>query len=267
MSSPPSERHAMATKRLQYHVNGADAVTVTKNVPLADGHSLVDIYRPNDAGTEPLGWVLFVNGLSDVGARRILGCAIKDMAAYDCWGRAVAARGIVGITHATDADPWTDVQHVWSALQSSGEALGLGLGRGAIWACSAHVPGALGLLIDPATPPIAAVLCYGYMLDLAGEEAVIRAQQTWRFANPASGRTVADLARVPLLLIRAGRDATPGVNATIDAFVKEALALNAPLTAANYADAGHGFDLDGPRPASSDVVEQVLGFLTMHTSR
>ena len=42
---------------------------------------------------------------------------------------------------------------------------------------------------------------------------------------PARGRSADDLPRdLPLLVVRAGKDETPGLNASVDAFVRDALA-------------------------------------------
>ena len=264
MDSPPAPRHPMSLLSLRHQVAGADTVTVRKDlVPLA-GCPAIDLYEPIAATEAPRPWVLFVNGLSDVGARRILGCAIKDMASYESWGRAMAASGLVGITHATDVDPASDVRRVWATLQTCADELGLARDRGAIWACSSHVPNALGLLLPPAVTMRAAVLCYGYMLDLDGAEGVAEAQRTWRFANPVAGRGVGDLAPVPMLVVRAGRDDTAHLNASIDAFVAHALAGNLPLTLTNYPDGVHAFDLADATAAAGRVVTQVLDFLKQH---
>lgn len=252
----------MSRLSLQHEVAGADTVTVRKDVvPLAGG-PVIDLYEPIEATGAPRPWVLFVNGLSDVGARRVLGCAIKDMASYESWGRAMAASGIVGIAHATDVDPVSDVRRVWATIETCADELGLARDRGAIWACSSHVPNALGLLLAPALPLRAAVLCYGYMLDLDGAEGVAAAQRTWRFANPAAGHNVGDLAPVPMLVVRAGRDENPHLNASIDAFAAHALAANFPLTLTNYPDGVHAFDLTDDTAAARRVVMHVLAFLT-----
>ena len=45
------------------------------------------------------------------------------------------------------------------------------------------------------------------------------------------------------MVVRAGQDAVPGVNASIDQFVAAALARNLPVTATNHPTAPHSFDL------------------------
>ncbi len=259
------QRHPVTTKRLLHRVEGAERTMARHDVRLSESGLAVDFYDPEATRAEPRPWVLFVNGLPDPGARRFLGCAIKDMASYESWGRAVAASGLVGVTHTTGNDPSEDVRQVWSILTRHGEDYGLAPGRGAIWACSSHVPNALGLLVETIPVPRAAVCCYGYMLDLDADTGVAAAQQQWRFANPVAGRTLRDLARVPTMVVRAGLDETPQVNACIDSFVRHALTANHPLTLVNHAAGAHAFELDDAGPASAEAVTQVLAFLVRHT--
>ena len=107
----------------------------------------------------------------------------------------------------------------------------------------------------------AALLC-GILLDLGGSTAVADLAAAYRFANPCAGRTAADLRPdVPLLLARAGRDGTPGLNAAMDRFVAEALALDLPLTLVNFPEGAHAFDLFDGSEASRRMVRDVLAFL------
>lgn len=266
MQPSQSHRHPVTEKRLKHVVANAEHTTVRKNVTLGTSALTVDLYDPRDSDAHPRPWVLFVNGMADPGATQFLGCAIKEMASFESWGRAAAACGLVGVTHTTGADPAADLRGVWSALTTQGHELGLAPDRGALWACSSHVPNGLGLLLDTSPVPRAAVFCYGFMLDLDGAHGVAEAQRTWRFANPAEGRQVGDLMHVPTLVVRAGLDATPHVNVSIDAFVHHTLQENFPLTVINHASGAHAFDLDDDSPVASLVVSDILTFLVRHTS-
>lgn len=262
MQPPLSPRHPVTEKRLRYVVAHAERTTVRKDVPVGDSDLRVDLYDPPGADSRQRPWVLFVNGMPDPLATKVLGCAIKEMASFESWARAVAATGLVGVTHTTGADPAADLRSVWSALSVQGPALGLLPAGGALWACSSHVPNGLGLLRDTSPAPRAAVLCYGFMLDLDGAAGVAEAQRMWRFANPMAGRRLRDLIRVPTLIVRAGLDTTPHVNESIDAFVHHALRENFPMTVINYASGAHAFELDDDSPPASFVVSDILGFLT-----
>lgn len=67
----------------------------------------------------------------------------------------------------------------------------------------------------------------------------------------------------PLLVARAGRD-REALNATIDAFVAEALARNAPVEVWNHPEGRHGFDILDDVPRSRHVMRRTLAFLREH---
>lgn len=62
------------------------------------------------------------------------------------------------------------------------------------------------------------------------------------------------------MLVRAGQDAVPGVNTSIDHFVAAALARNLPVTVMNHPMAPHSFDLLDDTGASREVIRQILAF-------
>jgi hypothetical protein len=106
------------------------------------------------------------------------------------------------------------------------------------------------------------------MLDLDGASGVAEAQDTWRFANPGAGKSVDDLPNdVPLFIARAGLDAIPHINDSIDRFVVHALRRNLPLTLVNRHDAPHAFDLDHDRDTTRDIVKRILSFLQFWLGR
>jgi hypothetical protein len=252
-------------KRLVVPVAGVDRVTVRKGIaiPTREGVSL-DLYLPPAPGSPTTGAVVFVTGVPDEGARRILGCAMNEMASFSSWASAVAASGLMGVTFTTTADPAGDLQAVFTYLQTQGGDHGIDSARCALWACSSNVPSALGLLLSMPEAVRAAVLCYGYMLDVEGTRWVADAQRTWGFANPAQGRRVDEFPGTPMLVVRAGRDAFAGVNESIDAFVRLALASNLPLTLVNHHTGAHAFDLEEDTPATRRAVAQILAFLQGH---
>lgn len=124
------------------------------------------------------------------------------------------------------------------------------------------MPTALSLLFgaDGAALRCAALL-YGYTLDLAGASAVADAAKGFGFANPSAGRTPAELPPdVPLLLVRAGGDALPGLNAALDRFAAHALAADRTLELLNLPGAPHGFDAGEDSERARDAIRRVLAF-------
>jgi hypothetical protein len=268
MSEQPSgsqDRHPVTRKRLVVQVPGADRVAVRAGRPVPSRPGVaIDVYEPSSGASSPGGAVVLVTGLPDPGARRLLGCAVNEMAAFTSWASAIAASGMTAVTHTTTDEPDVDLQAVMRYIATDGEPLGIDRTRCGLWACSAHVPNALGLLLAMPDAVRCAVLCYGYMLDLDGSQEVADAQRTLRFANPARGHAVAELPESPLLVARAGRDAIAGVNRSIDAFIPQAVSCNLPLTLVNHHSGPHAFDLDDDSPATHAIVHQMLAFFRAH---
>ena len=68
----------------------------------------------------------------------------------------------------------------------------------------------------------------------------------------------------PLLVVRAGQDENPGLNAALDAFAAKALAENKPFTLVNYPEARHSFELYQDQPETRRILQQGLDFLRAH---
>jgi len=70
----------------------------------------------------------------------------------------------------------------------------------------------------------------------------------------------------PLFVARAGQD-NPGLNATIDRFVQEAVARNAPLELMTHPTGRHGFDVLDDDDRSREIIARTLDFLKHHLPR
>jgi hypothetical protein len=244
-----------------YRIPAMDEVNVHRNIEYAPGRTL-DVYRPTDRDNLPA--VLFVTGFRDAGFEARLGCKMKEMASYVTWARLAAASGFAAITY-SNVDPAADAVAVLRYIRENAASLRIDGDRIAIWSCSGNVPNALALLMEERVT--CAVLCYGFMLDLDGSTCVADAQTQWGFANPAAGKSVDDVPPdLPLLIVRAGRDATAGLNAAIDCFVAHALARNLPLTLINHATGPHSFDLFDDTEMTRGVIRQILDFIHLRTS-
>jgi acetyl esterase/lipase len=197
----------------------------------------------------------------------MLGARLKEWSSYQCWARLVAASGMIAVV-ATNRDPARDARALLSHLRTRGRELGIDPERIGLWACSGNAPNALSLLLDPAPVPRCAALCYGYLLDDEGSTAVVDAARGFFFVAPAAGRPIAALpVEVPLLVVRAGRDETPGLNAVLDRFVARALALDLPIALVNHSGAPHAFDLEQDGETAGPVIRQVLDFLRTRLER
>jgi len=264
-------RHEITLKKVLYEIPGMDRAAVRRDIEFRtteSGPLTMDVYRPPDAPADArLPAVLFLFGFSDVGGRKRLGCAAKEMESYISWAKLVAASGLVAITHTTGADPAADAPAAFDYVVQHAASLGVDASRLGVWACSGHGPAALSVLMRPsAMRPRCAALFYPYTIDLDGCTEMADAQKAWGFANPTAGKTAGDLPmNMPLFIARAGLDQMIYLTSSLDRFVAAALACNLPLTLVNYAMGAHGFDISDHSEETRDIVAQALAFLVRST--
>lgn len=245
---------------------GMDDIEIRRDVPYRDtanGTLGIDLYYPpQSADKRPSPAVVFVSGYPDPGAEQMLGRKLKEWAAYVDWARLVACAGLVAVTYENE-DPLADATRVLDHVREHAAALGIDAARIGVWSASGNVPNALAQLARSDEIACAALL-YGYMLDLDGTTAVAEAAGRWGFVDAMAGRSFESLPRVPLMLVRAGRDELPGLNDALGRFVDRALHHGLPVTLVNHADAPHAFDIMDDTDASRAVVRHVLGYLQSH---
>lgn len=264
-----AQQDDVSKRGVVYRLPRADAVSVRRDLEFRasdSGTLALDIYRPPDSEDETrLPAVVFVSGYPDSGLEAIVGCKLKEMEAYVSWGRLTAASGLAAITY-TNREPTADVLSLLQHVRQNAASLGVDESRIGVWACSGNVPNALSVLMGERRDHLrCAVLCYGYMLDLAGSTSVAGASKTFGFTNPCAGKSVDDLPRdVPLFVVKSGRDETPNLNGTIDRFMNEALVQNLPVTFVNHSSAPHAFDLMHDSETSREIIRQILAFMQFH---
>jgi acetyl esterase/lipase len=228
---------------------GMDAIEVKAEQRYGEGGTF-DLYL--SATGKPAPTVLFVYGFPDPGFAQ----GLRQMGAYRSWGRLLAQSGMNAVAYSY-RDPVGDLAALLAHLRHNAAELGIDAQRLGVWAASGNVPTALHLLMSEAPGAFrCAALLYGYMLD------VPEAAANFGIGVPARGRSIDDLPReLPLLVVRAGSDQTPLLNASLDAFVAAALARDLPLTLINQTGAPHSFDLFDDSEASRATIREVLRFL------
>jgi acetyl esterase/lipase len=209
-----------------------------------------DLYRA--AASAPAPTILFVYGFP--GERFAQG--LRQMGAYRSWGRLLAVSGMNAVAYSY-RQPVADLAALLGYLRENAKELGIDTSRMGVWSASGNVPTALHLLMtQPAGTFRAAALLYGYLLEVPS------AAEEFGLGVPARGLTIDDLPRdLPLLVVRAGNDQTPGLNASLDAFVVAALTHDLPLSLINQPGAPHSFDLFDDSEASRATIGAVLAFL------
>jgi hypothetical protein len=232
----------MIRKGLVYSRAGVERVSVEKHTY---GELPFDLYRPEGGGKRTA--VVFVFGIPDPGAVAFFGAPFKDWQSYVDWARLVAASGMVAVL-AQNRVPG-DVSALFAHLRAHEDELGLN-GRYLVFAASGHGPQGLWTIAHEGVG--GGVLLYPYTLDVAAEAAAMH------FAAPAL--TVDEVPRVPILVVKALRDATPNLNAKIDAFMVAVTERQLPFSYHEH-DGPHAFDIVEDSPASREMIEKILGYL------
>jgi hypothetical protein len=208
-----------------------------------------DLYRARASGPAPT--VVFVYGFPHPRFAQ----GLRRMGAYTSWGRLLAVSGMNAVAYGY-REPVADLRALLEHLRRNEASLGVDAARMGIWSASGNVPTALHLLMTQPDGFRAAALLHGYMLD------VPEAAEQFGLCVPGRECTIDDLPRtVPLLVVRAGGDTTPGLNASLEAFVGAALARDLPLTVINRPGAPHSFDLFEDSEGSRNAIRAVLRFL------
>jgi acetyl esterase/lipase len=171
---------------------------------------------------------------------------------------------MAAITYTTGTDPAADGSALFAYVRRHAASLGVDEKRIGLWACSGHGPTALSMLITETPGSVAcAAFLYSYTLDLDGHTAIAEASSAIRFANPAGGRTVEDLPpQTALLLARAERDETPGLNEALDRFAAAAIRRTDVHVIGHPGP--HAFDLVDDSEDSREVIRRVLAFFRSH---
>ncbi|MBX7187151.1 MAG: alpha/beta hydrolase [Vicinamibacteria bacterium] len=261
-------QNPITSKKAVLRLPGMDEVRVLRDLPWpsGDGGDLaLDVYLPADleAG-EQRPAVILVLGYPDPGMERLFGRRFKDWGSSTSWARLLAVGGLIGVAY-TNRKPEADLHQLLRHLREGGSGLGIDPRRIGLLACSGHGPLALSALIDDRGEPSlqCAVLLYPYTLDEAGFTATAAAAATFRFANPSEGKRTADLpGNIPILLVRAGGDAMPGLNETLDRFAARAVELGRPVSVVHHPGGPHAFDLDDDSEPSRDAIRSALEFFS-----
>ena len=238
---------------------GMQDIAVRSANPYGDDGRIFDLYLPVDP-PDPAPVVVLATGYADEAMAAMVGCPLKDTRGYGDWARLLATTGVAAVTY-VNRDPASDLAALLHELGA--RDYGIDATRIGLWAASGNVPNAVGMLAaDGGETVRCAAWLYGYVLDLADATDVEAAAGQFRFADPRT--KLEDLPSIPTMLVRAGADAMPGINASMDRFVAAALAEDRPITLVNHAGGPHAFDLADDRLESRAVIAMVLDFFAAH---
>ena len=255
-------RHPMTLKRIIRDLDSMRQIEVTRDIKYYDDLKL-DVYHPTGSSAALPPAVMIVAGYRDVGVPMTLGCNWREMEFVISLAQLIAVSGMAAITYSTSS-PADDAGRVSDFIARSGAELRIDAKRLGIWASSGNVPAALGFLIEKRPAVRAAVLSNGYAFDAADITTVAEAAAAYRFVNATAGRSVSDLpADVPMLIVRCGQD-DPGLNASLDRFVGDAVSANLPIAFVNHPTAPHAFEITVDSPLSHHILDGMLSFMRFH---
>ena len=261
---PPFEQ--LIRLEIVHRVRGMDAVSVERNRTYSSpgGEPLaMDVYRPGGApaGRHPL--VLLVHGgpIPKLGA--------KNMGVFTSYGRLLAASGLVAVAFdhrflAPDRlpDAADDVAAALAHVREQADDLGIDRDRLAVWVFSGGGP-LLSLALKGAPAHVRAIVAFYAALDIRekapGASPSIPDDMRREF-SPAHHVRAEGGRTAPILVARAGLD-HPFMNASIDRFVQEALAVNAEIDVMNHPKGRHGFDILDDDARSREIIARTVEFL------
>ena len=221
----------------------------------------LDLYMPPGEG-EPTPVVVFVLAVPD----GVMEVPLKDYGQYTSWARLVAAEGMAGVVYEV-TDPTTNLEAVLAFVQDQGRAHDVDPDRVALWSCSGNVALALRQLRTAGPVAVRALVAYyGFMPTPDGFRAAAMdsVADYYGMTIPLHTTDRAYPPDVPILIARAGRDRwTTGLE-SVDHFTAYAFEQNLPVTAINYPDGRHAFDVLDDTEDSRRVIRRTLAFLRGH---
>jgi acetyl esterase/lipase len=251
----------------------------TKDTIMYGPNLLYDVFLPGaTADRRPRAGVVFIHGGLVPDTQRV--SPKDDLKAYREWGNLVAASGLVAITFshrlstADNLDVATDdVTELLRLVRARATEWNLDPDRLCVAVFSAGGPLASLFLRPTRQSGVRCVAMYYPFLDtehvsvhtaFRSAHSVARVGELARF-SPRAALLTHGSAVPPMLVARAGRDAIPGINASIERFVQSALWVNAALDFYVHPTGAHGFDMTAtPDPRAADIVSATVAFFHRH---
>jgi acetyl esterase/lipase len=251
--------------------SGTEAVKVTRDLRYTtadDPNLLMDVYAPTGAGAgERRPVVLFVHGGAGSASRP------KDWGIYQGWGRLAAVTGFVGVTFTHRLgfpNPYlensaADVAAALDYVRANAAKFGADPDRICLAAYSAGGP-LLTLGFDAKRPYVRCLVAVYAFLDVQ-QSSLHREHEPAERVKQYSVIEHLDERRareIPMFIARAGQDAIPTMNDSIDRFIARAIRENANVIVMNHPAGVHGFDNQNDDDRSREIMEALLAFMARH---
>jgi acetyl esterase/lipase len=257
-----------------YRVAGMEKIEVRTNLKYSsaeDPNLLMDVYLPAQSKNgEKMPVVFFIHG--GAGSQ----FKAKDWGIYKSWGRLTAASGMVAVTFTHRLgypktllqEGASDVQSALNYFRNNAEKFNADKDRVCLAAYSAGGPMLSAAMSEKPAYVKCLVAFYAFMdvqqSDLHRQN---ETPETIKKLSPII-QLAKDAERLPpIFLARAGQDAIPTMNDSIDRFISEAIRQNAPLTAMNHPTGVHGFDNQNDDERSREIIRAAIDFMKFHLAK
>jgi acetyl esterase/lipase len=271
--TPPPRRTMLEILAMPvvYRIPGTDEVIVKSDLkctPANDSRLLMDVYiSPRLSKDERRPAVLFIHGGAPPGSQA------KNMGVYKSWGRLVAASGMIGVafTHRLGypkpflTEAASDFNAAISYVRANADSLNIDKDRICLAAYSAGGP-ILSIAMRDKPAYVRCMVAFYAFLDIQQSESH-RTHETPEAVKSFSPITylTSDAGKIaPMFIARAGLDAVPTMNDSIDRFIREAISKNATITIANHPQGVHGFDTQTDDERSREIIRSALAFMKTH---
>lgn len=245
---------------LAYELPGMDEVEVV-NITYAyreDQPLTMDVYYPPGTPADArLPVVIFGLGY------RMSKQPLRNAHFYTSWGRLVAAAGMAGIAYDTE-QPDQDLEVLMAFIRQNWAALRIDPGRIGFHSTSANPPTVMSYLMQEGRQGIRfAVYYYGHSLTPDRKYA-----EGFDQSCSTRGCLMGELAdvtyvdpKVPLLIVKAGKDFVPDSNEAMDHFVEYVRQGGTSVTVIEYEEGVHGFDTQQKTQESAEIIADTVAFM------
>lgn len=258
-------------KSLVYSIPGMEQAHVQKDITYKTIESLalkMDLYTPaSNQRAAHLPAVVFVHG--DGPPEFLLNA--KDWGQYVSWGQLVATSGLAAITfnhrstlnYTMPDEVMDDINCLIQHVREHAKEFGIEEDSLCIWTASAGTPFGLRAAMQDTPAYVKCIVSYYGPMDLTPIRGYFPSSASDVIVNAYSATRYIRQNIAPLFIAKAGQD-FPELNASIDIFLKEALAANIPLTFVNHPSGKHGFDVLDDDIRSREIIHATLEFMKTH---
>jgi acetyl esterase/lipase len=251
-------------------MNEVRVVTDQRYASTNDPNLLMDVYLPPALkADERRPVVMLVHGGTDGGSAS----RPKEWGFYKSWGRLVAASGYVAVTFTHRlgyakpqlAESALDVGEAIDYVRANAARFNVDSERMALAVYSAGGP-LLTLGLEEKRRYVRCLISFYAFLDVQQSaphrehETLERMRQFSMIEHLGEPRARA----MPMFIARAGRDAIPTMNDSIDRFIARAIQENANIVVWNHPEGVHGFDNQNDDARSREIIRAALAFMKEH---